>query len=250
MDFIKILSSKSHNKHYLNRYVKFIKYCSNLNFEGYTENHHICPKSKDLFPEFKNFKNHSWNKCKLTARQHFIAHWILSKVYPIKSTNSAFWLMCHDNNKNRYSNLNSKSYELLKIARSAFVSDQMKYNNPSTFPKVKEKRKLALIKNTYGEKNKGQKRTEDQKLNMSKAQKGHSNSSENHKNSVTKANNNRKGTFPTKAAVEKRKVKCYCEGIIYDSITEAQDAYKGISINKRLNNPKYPNFYKLKKELI
>jgi hypothetical protein len=47
MDFIEILSSKPHNKHYLNRYVKFIKYCSNLNFEGYTENHHICPKLKD-----------------------------------------------------------------------------------------------------------------------------------------------------------------------------------------------------------
>ncbi len=246
MDYIKILSEKSHNPHYLNRYIKFINYCATLNIDEYSENHHICPKSKDLFPEYEDFKINSWNRCKLTARQHFIAHWILSKAYPIKATHDAFWLMCHDNNKNRYVKLNSKSYKLLKEKRSIFVSDQMKNNNPSTFPDVKEKRRKALLGNTYGKKIKGQKRTEEQKLNMSKAQKGNTNSTDKHKQSVAEANIKRKGTFPTKAAVEKTKIKCYCEGIIYNSITEAKDAYKGISIHKRLSNPKFPDFYRLK----
>lgn len=37
-----------------------------------------------------------------------------------------------------------------------------------------------------------------------------------------------------------------CEGKRYASINEAQKAYPGISIRKRLDNPKYPNFYRSK----
>jgi len=37
-----------------------------------------------------------------------------------------------------------------------------------------------------------------------------------------------------------------CEGIKYDSVGEAQSAYPGISIRKRIDNPKYPSFYRLK----
>jgi hypothetical protein len=37
-----------------------------------------------------------------------------------------------------------------------------------------------------------------------------------------------------------------CEGIKFSSVGEAQSAYAGISIRKRLDNPKYPNFYRLR----
>lgn len=37
-----------------------------------------------------------------------------------------------------------------------------------------------------------------------------------------------------------------CDDIQYDSVGAAQDAYPGISIRKRLDNPKYPNFYRLR----
>lgn len=37
-----------------------------------------------------------------------------------------------------------------------------------------------------------------------------------------------------------------CNGIQYDSVGEAQQAYPGISIRKRLDNPKYPEFYRLR----
>ena len=69
-----ILSSKPHNPHYLKRYIKFIESCK-LNTTG--ELHHIAPKSKQLFPEFKSFKLHQWNKIKLSLRQHYIAHLLL-----------------------------------------------------------------------------------------------------------------------------------------------------------------------------
>jgi group I intron endonuclease len=37
-----------------------------------------------------------------------------------------------------------------------------------------------------------------------------------------------------------------CEGKKYDSVGLAQSAYPGISIRKRLDNPKYPEFYRLR----
>lgn len=42
--------------HYLERYIKFIKWCTeankNISASIYTEEHHIAPKAKDLFPEY------------------------------------------------------------------------------------------------------------------------------------------------------------------------------------------------------
>lgn len=37
-----------------------------------------------------------------------------------------------------------------------------------------------------------------------------------------------------------------CEGIEYPSVGDAQQAYQGINIRKRLDNPKHPEFYRLR----
>lgn len=37
-----------------------------------------------------------------------------------------------------------------------------------------------------------------------------------------------------------------CEGVEYPSVGDAQKAYQGISVRKRLDNPKYPEFYRLR----
>ena len=37
-----------------------------------------------------------------------------------------------------------------------------------------------------------------------------------------------------------------CEGIKYDSVGAAEKAYPGISIRKRLDNPRYPEFFRLR----
>jgi hypothetical protein len=117
-----ILSSKPHNSHYLKRYIWFIESCRILNedYIGYTEKHHICPKAKDLFPEYKSFSKHPWNCAILTPRQHFIAHRLLWKSYPeMKSMNYAFFLMCHrDDNK-----LDSRTYARLSEERSINFSE-------------------------------------------------------------------------------------------------------------------------------
>lgn len=113
MDIYSILSSKPHNPHYLNRYIKFIEQCQqkNVGYECYVERHHICPKADDMFPEYVCFKTHPWNKAPLTPRQHFIAHLMLWKAFPsFYSQTFAAWNMKWKNGME----INSKIYESLK----------------------------------------------------------------------------------------------------------------------------------------
>lgn len=113
-DIYSILESKPHNPHYLKRYYNFIQACMQVNSLktkeelGYTEKHHICPKAKDLFPEYASFSKNKWNKCELTLRQHKLAHWMLWKVYGGSQT-SAFWRMCKGGNKS------SRFYKELRL---------------------------------------------------------------------------------------------------------------------------------------
>lgn len=87
MDILSILNSKPNNYHYLLRYYRFVNKCVEINSMKtkeelvYVENHHILPKSKDMFPEYKSFKEYPWNKATLTYRQHIIAHILLWKSY-------------------------------------------------------------------------------------------------------------------------------------------------------------------------
>lgn len=133
-EIVTILSSKPHNKHYLMRYCKFIKWCLDNNVfndrkNEYFEDHHIAPKSSDLFPEYFNFIDNPWNKVSLSARQHFIAHWMLWKTY--KGTQTyAFKAMCNKQKSKyqseRYSNINSKTYTVLKEQNRANMSSSKK----------------------------------------------------------------------------------------------------------------------------
>lgn len=96
MDIYSILASKPHNPYYLNRYVTFVqrnvdKYPEN---QSHTEKHHICPKAKDMFPAYKDFNLHEWNKIILPLKKHFYAHYLLSKIFYWSITqNESFCLM-------------------------------------------------------------------------------------------------------------------------------------------------------------
>lgn len=119
MIYINILRSKPHNPHYLNRYIKFIGYCSSNNkqLDEFTEDHHVCPKSSDLFPEFKSFKKFPWNKVSLTLRQHYIAHRILWKAYGGRQA-QAFKLMC-----DRLSFNKSRCYEEIRNEHIKYMTE-------------------------------------------------------------------------------------------------------------------------------
>jgi hypothetical protein len=110
MDIYEVLRTKPHSERHLTRYVKFIQ--SRTPQEGPLERHHICPKASDLFPQFKSFIDHPWNRIDLTSREHYIAHLLLWKVFGGSQSN-AVARMC--------------------LKRSSRLYEQMKTNAISAF---------------------------------------------------------------------------------------------------------------------
>lgn len=94
--FEQILKSKSNNEHYLNRYIKFIHYLNDKNINNLEKlhKHHICPKAKDMFPEYSNFASHPWNMCKVTKREHILCHLLIYKAFKTKSQCYALNQLC------------------------------------------------------------------------------------------------------------------------------------------------------------
>jgi len=88
---------------------------------GYCENHHIIPKCM-------GGSDYRDNMIKLTAREHYIAHLLLTKIYP---TNNKIWFslnMMRVNNQyqKRHFVMNNRIYETLKIKMSEILSDAAK----------------------------------------------------------------------------------------------------------------------------
>lgn len=84
----------------------------------YFESHHIIPKSLGGV-------NFLYNRALLTAREHFLCHWLLVKIYPVGTDAHnkmlmAFWRMQSQNNQhNRY--IFSHAYEKLRIEYATHI---------------------------------------------------------------------------------------------------------------------------------
>lgn len=174
---------KVKNIHYFERYIRLLDHFNNKNKllpEGsYTESHHILPKANDMFPEYEDFKEHPWNEINLTARQHFIAHWILWKAFQ-GSQGYAFKCFIDQveckNNQRQNLKVTSRVYEELKLQSSSFISEQAKgkatyYDKEGNkiYCRTDDPRVLSgeLVSTTKGRKYKP--RTEEQRLRTSKA---------------------------------------------------------------------------------
>lgn len=84
-----------------------------LIISGYFERHHIVPRSMGGNDEESNIVN-------LTAREHYLIHWLLFKIYRNKETCFAWYRMTHCNkNAERY---NSRTFDYAKKHRSIHVS--------------------------------------------------------------------------------------------------------------------------------
>ena len=119
----KLIISKSNKTHHILRYIKFIESLKNQpKQKGLTEHHHILPKCKGMFPEYKSLYKHPWNGAHLTQRQHFIAHWMLHNIFGNTQT-KAFWLMCKGKER-----IPSKLYESVKKEMSLMISELNKGN--------------------------------------------------------------------------------------------------------------------------
>jgi len=111
--------------------------------KGYVEKHHILPKCAGGLNNIENL-------VKLTAREHYLAHWLLHKIYPDNlGLICAIQFMVNGHQK-EHLNISSREFERIKIKRSELLSKRMsgenhprygKKNSDYTNLKIKEGRK-------------------------------------------------------------------------------------------------------------
>lgn len=102
------------NHHHYNRYQKFIGYLRGQSVDGYAEVHHIVPRSI-------GGSDAADNLIRLTARQHFIAHWMLARALG-GSASRAFFMM---SNFGRYGHINSTTYQIARQEYAELARKQM-----------------------------------------------------------------------------------------------------------------------------
>lgn len=146
---------KNINKHYWNRYVKFI---TNIHKKGrrnlqYTERHHIIPKCLDI-----SLCDNIDNIIILTPREHYIAHKLLSYCF-LKDTEEynklVFALFAMSKLKMSYHNrddlISSREYQILRIRYSEARKCYMKKHiTDSKYDKLLGKGKPSYNKGMIG----------------------------------------------------------------------------------------------------
>jgi hypothetical protein len=155
--------------------------CRNIN--DYTEKHHITPRSLGGSDDPANLVN-------LTAREHFICHWLLTKIHTGEAKAKMVYALNGMKRSNDFAQryetaITSRVYENLKKEFSKVHSATMKGRTPwnkgvpITEEQREKNRKAATGKKFSQEaiekrsaKIRGQKRSEETKLKMSLAAKG------------------------------------------------------------------------------
>lgn len=96
-------------------------------FDGYGENHHIIPKSLGGSDDNDNI-------VRLTAREHFVCHLLLTKMFPTdkyktsKMVRAWCWMSWTKSNERDYK-INSRLFEKLRIKFSSIISENQTINN-------------------------------------------------------------------------------------------------------------------------
>ena len=124
------------SQHHYSRYQRFMDALKGQSIDGYCEVHHIVPRSLDG----SNEKN---NLISLTARQHYIAHWMLWKACGGVAGRSFFMM----SNLGKYGKVNSTTYAQARENYSEQVKQQMaiKPNKPAFTPEHREKLRQAKL---------------------------------------------------------------------------------------------------------
>ena len=127
-------------------YFQIIKNAQNRVLDIYSEKHHIVPKCLGGDDSKENL-------VELTAREHFICHWLLTKFVLVdrEKMDYALWLMINVENKlqQRYK-INSKTYEILrtKLAKTFSKQHTGRKMSEETKKKISETRKKKFQEGT------------------------------------------------------------------------------------------------------
>lgn len=89
---------------YTKIYNSLIEHAKYKEYDGYTEVHHIIPKCIGGTNEVNNL-------VRLSAREHFVAHLLLSKMYPKSGLPHALWRMANGKGQYKFS---SRIYEIAR----------------------------------------------------------------------------------------------------------------------------------------
>jgi hypothetical protein len=151
----------------MNKYKKWYNQITNRgkkSREPGLERHHIVPKSIGGTDDYSNITF-------ITAREHFICHWLLIKIYPVgeehwKMLNALRMMRAENPNQKRYNTkITSRVYAGLKEEYSKLQSQKMSgENNPNFGRRWTEEQKKA-----HSEKIKGRKQTAEEKEKQIKA---------------------------------------------------------------------------------
>jgi hypothetical protein len=211
-------------------YNSLIQRGKNRTLEGYSEKHHIIPRCM-------GGNDDSENLVKLTAREHFIAHRLLTKIYPDNhKLKSALFLMSRRKISKVYFKISSRTYEHLKKQFDLSKSSYQKGRKRP--PEANEKAKQTKIKNgTYGKKH-----SEETKAKI-KANRTPSTPSEEARKRVSELFKGRKidPKITQKGIETKIKNGTYKKPISEETRAKLSAAKKGKKISAEERAKRYPN---------
>lgn len=84
--------------------------------DEYYEHHHIIPSALDG-------PDDDWNRAYLTAREHFLVHWLLYKLNPCSENAFAWHMMSNSGNEYHTGRLRSSHYEYARKAFAKHIGD-------------------------------------------------------------------------------------------------------------------------------
>jgi hypothetical protein len=123
---------------YADIYYSIIERSRNRILEGYSEKHHVIPQSLGGSNDINNI-------VKLTAREHFICHLLLTKMVDGNNKSKMYqaaWMMASSTSKTQQRHkVNNRTYEYLRIEMSK-VKQSMTTWNKGISPSDETKQKL------------------------------------------------------------------------------------------------------------
>ena len=180
---------------YTTWYNSIINRAQNRELLGYSEKHHILPKSL-------GGSNNSNNLVRLTAREHFVCHLLLPKMLSGQNKAKmihAAWALANleNDNQQRYT-ITNRIYESIKIQRTEILRETMLLNNPMNDPLVRAKHKASAQSRDKTKGMTGKKHSPETIAKMKKASLGQVVTEETRKK-LSEFNKGRKHTAETRA---------------------------------------------------
>lgn len=247
---------------YTTYYYDIINRAKTRTLKDYKENHHIIPKCF-----FVEQSATGWllgdpddnNTVNITAREHFICHWLLTKMQPTTPQKAqmiyAFNMMSvSGDHQERYNTkISSRAYEKNRILLAETISKNNKGKTAwnkgykETRLEVLENVKQAALKRApqtpeqrekQAQKTRGQKRTPEQKANLSRGQKGvlKGPMPQAQKDAISKGSVGKKKPKSQGAAISATVAKQKAEGTHYSQQPKQQCPYCPVKASKARYN--------------